>query len=746
MAKRLFPMSLAVLAAVLILPSVTFGAGLTVLTVPWVPANPTFPHTTYPINPTTEVTVVLGATAPSAAAGDSLNVVWNFGDGSPNASFTTTNKYDLSTTHQYPASAAAGTAWTAMVTVTDTTASTSGSANYYVSQEANNLGSRVNVAIDTGLWYMHQTMWRKDSPANGQTVNWGGWDGQSGSPGCTLVGGAAYDCYGTAVIDANNVQAFEVSGHQGTQAGGSATDPFTDDIDRGFARMFVFLGVTTSGSNTYNYNPAAVNYGCSDGTAPTNPSGACGGTATKVFYNASTTTCTAPPCTFAFDANINGKATYSADGSGEPIYTGGPFVDAIVASGKPTATAPTGAAGVVGLTYANIVTDMLDYYGYCQYQYDYDVANPLTPGYTRGQGYSASGGGWLYSCQEGDDNSTSQWAAISFVSGLRGSGFGFNVAAQAYFKVVQDYNSVWVTNSEDVQSPAPTGADSYSAGDDRGSFGYRGSFYYSNAWGPFAVSPSGMVQMAMDGIGRTTNTAYGDGTTAPDQRWNDAETFYADNFCNGELSAGSNPKYYTYGMLSFTKSMLLHDPAGVLAPIQYMRTETPGVFTGDVSVPANTIDWYGALSAANGGTDLCDGIAQTLVSYQSADGHWYGHDFSQGYQSSQSPFETAWSIIMLNKTVFVSCVSNLVGRGVPSGPGGSQITLSWSGQANATSYNILKSSTSGGPYSLVGSSTVTSYRDGNDGMLPGQTWYYVVDPIQGSTAICQSNEAKIKIP
>ena len=390
---------------------------------------------------------------------------------------------------------------------------------------------------------------------------------------------------------------------------------------------------------------------------------------------------------------------------------------------------------------------MLDYYGYCQYQYDYDVANPLTPGYTRGAGYSASGGGWLYSCQEGDDNSTSQWAAISFVSGLRGSGFGFNAAAQAYFKVVQDYNSVWVTNSEDVQSPAPTGADTYNTtGDNRGAFGYRGSLYYSNAWGPFAVSPSGMVQMAMDGIGRTTNTAFGDGSTAPDQRWNDAETFYADNFCNGELSAVNAPKFYTYGMLSFTKSMLLHDPAGVLAPIQYMRTETPGVFTGDVSVPANTIDWYGALSAANGGTDPCDGIAQTLVSYQSADGHWYGHDYDQGYQGGQSPFETAWSIIMLNKTVFVSCVSNLVGRGVPSGPGGSQITLTWSGQANATSYNILKSSTSGGPYSLVGSSTVTSYRDGNDGMLPGQTWYYVVDPIQGSTAICQSNEAKIKIP
>jgi hypothetical protein len=745
MEKKLRVIGMVALVGMTLLPTTSMAAGLTVLTVPWIPSSPTTPHTTYAINATTEATIVLGATAPSAASGDSLSVVWSFGDGSANATFTTTNQYNLSTTHQYPASAAPGTAWTATITVTDTTAGTSGTANYHVAQEANNLSSRVNVAIDNGLWYMHETMWRANTPANGQPVNWGGWDTSGHS--CNTVAGLAYDCYGTGVIDANNVQAFEVSGHQGTQAGGPATDPYTDDVDRGFARMFDFLGVTPSGSNTYQYNPAAVNYGCSDGTPPTNPSGACGGTATKVFYNQFTNTCTTPPCTFAFDANGNGKATYSNDGSGEPIYTGGPFVDAMVASGTPTATAQTGASGVLGQTYATIVTDMLDYYGLCQYEYDYDVANPATPNYTRGGNYSAAGGGWLYTCQEGNDNSTSQWAAISFVSGLRGSGFGFNAAAQAYFKVVQDYNSVWVTNSQDVQNAAPTAANPYNTtGDDRGAFGYRGSLYYSNAWGPFAVTPSGMVQMAMDGIGRTTNTAFGDASTAPDQRWNDSETFYADNFCNGETSAASNPKYYTYGLLSFTKSMLLHDPNGSLTPIQYLRTLTPNVFTGNNSIPANTIDWYAALTPGNGGSDACDGIAQTLVSYQDPTGFWYGHDYDEGYQGAQSPFETAWSIIMLNKTVFVQCVNNLVGRGVPSGPGGSQITLSWTGQANATGYNILKSQTSGGPYSAVGSSTVTSYRDAGDGMLPGQTWYYVVQPVQGTTDICQSNEAKIVIP
>jgi hypothetical protein len=492
-----------------------------------------------------------------------------------------------------------------------------------------------------------------------------------------------------------------------------------------------------------------VNYGCSDGTSVTT-TGACGGIATKVFYNSSSTTCPAPPCTFTFDANTNNTAIYSNDGSGEPIYTGGPFVDAMVASGKPTATAKTGVAGVTGQTYATIVTDMLDYYGYCQYEQDWDPGNqPTFNGYTRGDSYSASGGGWLYTCQEGDDNSTSQWAAISFVSGLRGSGFGFNAAAAAYFKVVQDYNNVWVTNSETVQSTIATAKDPWNSNGTspsgagmNGSFGYRGAFYYSNAWGPFAVTPSGMVQMAMDGIGRTTNTAFGDSTTAPDQRWNQAETFYADNFCNGETNAYNAPKFYTYGLLSFTKSMLLHDPSGTLTPIQFLRTSTPNVFAPTDA--SNTLDWYGAVSPANGGSDACDGVAQTLVTYQSPQGYWYGHDYDEGYQSDQSPFETAWSLIMLNKTVFVSCVNNLAGRGNASG--GGQAVLSWTGQANATSYNILRSSTSGGPYTQVGTSSVTGFSDSHDGIVPGQTYYYVVQPVQGSTEVCQSNQATVFIP
>jgi hypothetical protein len=236
MKNGLLRISLAtVVAMFVLLPVMSAGApGLTVLSVPWDPTNPLSPHTAYPINSTTEVTVTLGATVPAGVVtGDTVTVDWHFGDGSPDTTFPLANIYDISTTHQYPASAGVGTAWTATVTVTDTTQHTSGTANYYLIQEANNLASRVNVAIDDGLWYLHQTMWRNTTTVSSNTVNWGGWDTQTYA--CPLVGGAAYACTYPGVINAENVQAFEVSGHLPT---GPATDPYTDDVVRGLARMF----------------------------------------------------------------------------------------------------------------------------------------------------------------------------------------------------------------------------------------------------------------------------------------------------------------------------------------------------------------------------------------------------------------------------------------------------------------------------------------------------------------------------
>ncbi|HEX4956118.1 MAG TPA: fibronectin type III domain-containing protein [Thermoanaerobaculia bacterium] len=65
----------------------------------------------------------------------------------------------------------------------------------------------------------------------------------------------------------------------------------------------------------------------------------------------------------------------------------------------------------------------------------------------------------------------------------------------------------------------------------------------------------------------------------------------------------------------------------------------------------------------------------------------------------------------------------------------SQINLSWSAVSGATEYRILRSTTSGGPYTQVGTSTTTSFS--NTGLTASTTYYYVVR----SFATCESGNS-----
>ncbi|MBA3569685.1 MAG: fibronectin type III domain-containing protein, partial [Pyrinomonadaceae bacterium] len=60
-----------------------------------------------------------------------------------------------------------------------------------------------------------------------------------------------------------------------------------------------------------------------------------------------------------------------------------------------------------------------------------------------------------------------------------------------------------------------------------------------------------------------------------------------------------------------------------------------------------------------------------------------------------------------------------------------QVSLSWASSAGATSYNIKRATTSGGPYATIATGiTATSYTD--TGLTNGTTYFYVVSAVNAN--------------
>jgi hypothetical protein len=78
--------------------------------------------------------------------------------------------------------------------------------------------------------------------------------------------------------------------------------------------------------------------------------------------------------------------------------------------------------------------------------------------------------------------------------------------------------------------------------------------------------------------------------------------------------------------------------------------------------------------------------------------------------------------------------------GLDATPGVSQVGLTWTAAAGATGYNIKRSSTSGGPYAVIGTTTgAVSYTDST--ATNGLTYYYVVSANNTAGESADSNQA-----
>ncbi|MDQ3259012.1 MAG: fibronectin type III domain-containing protein, partial [Acidobacteriota bacterium] len=78
--------------------------------------------------------------------------------------------------------------------------------------------------------------------------------------------------------------------------------------------------------------------------------------------------------------------------------------------------------------------------------------------------------------------------------------------------------------------------------------------------------------------------------------------------------------------------------------------------------------------------------------------------------------------------------------GLTATAGNAQVSLTWTASAGATSYNVKRATTAGGPYaSIVTGVTTTGYT--NTGLVNGTTYYYVVSAVNANGESANSSEA-----
>jgi hypothetical protein len=87
---------------------------------------------------------------------------------------------------------------------------------------------------------------------------------------------------------------------------------------------------------------------------------------------------------------------------------------------------------------------------------------------------------------------------------------------------------------------------------------------------------------------------------------------------------------------------------------------------------------------------------------------------------------------------YTSALSPSAPTNLMAAAGSAQVALSWNESLWAASYTVSRSTTSGGPYTMIGSTITTSYTDTN--LVNGTTYYYVVSSVNSYGAGANSIE------
>jgi fibronectin type 3 domain-containing protein len=100
--------------------------------------------------------------------------------------------------------------------------------------------------------------------------------------------------------------------------------------------------------------------------------------------------------------------------------------------------------------------------------------------------------------------------------------------------------------------------------------------------------------------------------------------------------------------------------------------------------------------------------------------------------------------VLLLVVVGVVLFGSRCARQAPKDRRAHSASLSWTPSAGATSYNVYRSTASGGPYTKIGQSLTPSYRD--TPVPSGTVFYYVVTSVRDGIESAYSREMKASVP
>jgi aryl-phospho-beta-D-glucosidase BglC (GH1 family) len=93
------------------------------------------------------------------------------------------------------------------------------------------------------------------------------------------------------------------------------------------------------------------------------------------------------------------------------------------------------------------------------------------------------------------------------------------------------------------------------------------------------------------------------------------------------------------------------------------------------------------------------------------------------------------------KTLTLTVAAPAAPTGLAAITGDTRAILNWTAVSGATGYNVKRATTSGGPYTTVGSPTATTWTD--TGLTNGTTYYYVVSSLNGAAESVNSAQANM---